>query len=243
MRARQDAGVRGDVGLWVALAAVVILVIARSFAFVWWPDVHFDADQAVTGLMARHLIEGRALPVFQYAQEYVLVLESWLAAPVMAIWPGSIAALRSVPVAINVATAALLFLTTAALLRPKGALLQPFGRAAVLLAALLATLPVALPGPMTAADLTDALGMNIEPLFFAILLWRWRTWPAALGITAAVAMKNREFTLYALAALVTLDLLRYAIDRVPALARWRAPSMTTSAGTTSPEQTPERRAT
>ena len=72
------AGVRGGVGVWGGVAAVVILVIARSFAFVWWPDVHFDANQAVTGLMARHLIEGRAFPVFQYAQEYVLVIESWL---------------------------------------------------------------------------------------------------------------------------------------------------------------------
>ena len=63
--------------------------------------------------------------------------------------------------------------------------------------------------------------MNIEPLLFAILLWRWRAWPVGLGITAAVAMKNREFTIYALAALVTLDLIRYAIDRIPALARWR----------------------
>ena len=149
------------------VAAVVILVIARSFAFVWWPDVHFDADQAVTGLMARHLIEGRAFPVFQYAQEYVLVIESWLAAPVMAIWPGSIAALRSVPVAMNVAHGG------AAV--PDGAPLasRAFTQAPLPMA-FLATLPVALPGPMTSADLTDALGMNIEPLLFAILLWRWR---------------------------------------------------------------------
>ena len=203
--------------------------IARSFAFVWWPDVHFDADQAVTGLMASHLIEGRAFPVFQYAQEYVLVVESWLAAPVMAIWPGSIAALRSVPVAINVATAVLLFLTVrvAPATEKKSALLQPVSAsrarlsAASLPIAFLATLPVALPGPMTSADLTDALGMNIEPLLFAVLLWRWRTWPVGLGIAAAVAMKNREFTIYALAALVTLDVIRYAIDRIPALARWR----------------------
>jgi hypothetical protein len=208
------ARVGGGVGLGVCVAAVVILVIARSFAFVWWPDVHFDADQAVTGLMARHLIEGRAFPVFQYAQEYVLVLEAWLAAPMMAIWPGSIAALRSVPVAINVATAVLLFVTIITLL-PKGRPLATFP------IALLATLPVALPGPMTAADLTDALGMNIEPLLFAVLLWRWRTWPVGLGIAAAVAMKNREFTIYAIAAFVTLDLIRYAIDRVPALERWK----------------------
>jgi hypothetical protein len=222
-----DAGGVGGVGVWGSLAVVVILVIARSFAFVWWPDVHFDADQAVTGLMASHLIEGRAFPVFQYAQEYVLVIESWLAAPVMAIWPGSIAALRSVPIAINVATAVLLFLTVASLLRLKVSppvspgVTPGASPVATLPIAFLATLPLALPGPMTSADLTDALGMNIEPLLFAVLLWRWRTWPVGLGIAAAVAMKNREFTIYALAALVTLDLIRYAIDRIPALARWR----------------------
>jgi hypothetical protein len=233
IRARMRAGAGADAAVWGSVAAVVILVIARSVAFVWWPDVHFDADQAVTGLMARHLVEGRAFPVFQYAQEYVLVLESWLAAPVMAIWPGSIAALRSVPVAINAATAVLLLLTVVTL--------QSKGRGTRTLTAFLATLPVALPGPMTSADLTDALGMNIEPLLFAVLLWRWRAWPVGLGITAAVAMKNREFTLYAIAALITLDLLRYAIDQIPALARWRAPSTmtsaeaTASAGSTTPD--------
>jgi hypothetical protein len=268
-------GVGVGVGVWGWGAAVVILVIARSFAFVWWPDVHFDADQAVTGLMASHLIEGRAFPVFQYAQEYVLVIESWMAAPLMAIWPGSIAALRSVPVAINVATAVLLFLTVAnvlkspplhppcpplplhekstgrgiggsALLGPNAASAprpdavsgtRPNGVSAVLLVAFLATLPVALPGPMTSADLTDALGMNIEPLFFAVLLWRWRAWPVALGIAAAVAMKNREFTIYALAALVALDLIRYGIDRIPALARWRESRAVTSPAETSPAET------
>src|SRR5262245_2064039 len=58
---------------------VGVVFLARTAAFIL-PQVHFDADQAVTGLMAKHVAEGRAFPVFQYGHQYVLVLESWLAA-------------------------------------------------------------------------------------------------------------------------------------------------------------------
>lgn len=188
------------------LCMLVLLVLARSLAFLCWPDIHFDADQAVTGLMAKHLIEGRALPVFQYAQDYVLVLESWLAAPLFAAVDNSVTVLKSVPVALNVATDALLFVTLTSGLH----LSAPI--------AFVAALPLAVPGLLTARDLTDALGMNMEPLLFTLLLWRWREWPIALGVTAALGIGNREFALYAVAALLAVDLLR---DRSPELWRGR----------------------
>jgi hypothetical protein len=77
-------------------------------------------------------------------------------------------------------------------------------------------LPIAIPGPITAVSLTDALGMNIEPLVFTPLIWCLRRQPTALGIVAAIGFLNREFTAYAVAALVAVDLLR---DRSAAL--WR----------------------
>ena len=36
------------------------------------PGVRFDADQAIVGLMAKHISEGRAFPVFFYGQSYLL---------------------------------------------------------------------------------------------------------------------------------------------------------------------------
>lgn len=187
------------------LVIVIVLVLLRAFVFVWWADPHFDADQAVTGLQARHLAEGRAFPVFQYAQQYVVVLESWLAAPFVAIAPTSPTAVKIVPVLLNVAAVVLLYLTLVSAAR-----LAPW-------MALLATMPLALPGPRTAKDLVDALGMNIEPFVFALLIWRWRARPIALGITAALGVKNREFTMYAVAALIAVDLLRELAART---GRW-----------------------
>ena len=45
----------------------------------------FDSDQAIFGLMAKHLSELRALPVFMYGQNYILGVEAWMAAPLFAV--------------------------------------------------------------------------------------------------------------------------------------------------------------
>jgi hypothetical protein len=180
----------------LGLCVVILVVLARSVPQFYWSDVQFQADEAVIGLMAKHLAEGRAFPVFQYALPYVLVLQAWLSAPFVAIADGSVALVKIAPVALNVATASLLYLivTSTAGLGP--------------VLGLLVAAPVALPGATTARDLTEALGMNIEALLFALLLWLWRERPILLGITAAVAVKNREFALYAVTALLLVDVLR-----------------------------------
>ena len=59
------------------------LVLLRAFPFVWWTGTHFDSDQAVVGLMAKHISEGRAWPLYFYGQNYMLAVEAYLAAPVM----------------------------------------------------------------------------------------------------------------------------------------------------------------
>src|SRR3954453_7478817 len=91
------------------LALLVAVTIVRSLVFVCWPAAHFDADQAVTGLMAKHLSELRAFPVFWYGQTYMLGVEAWLAAPVMALIGATVTALKLPLLAINLAIALLLF--------------------------------------------------------------------------------------------------------------------------------------
>jgi hypothetical protein len=49
---------------WIAAAVLVLLVVLRSIVFGFWEQSFFDSDQAITRLMAKHLIEGRAFPVF-----------------------------------------------------------------------------------------------------------------------------------------------------------------------------------
>ena len=107
----------------LGLAVLLLLVLARSGVFVLWPSAHFDADQAVTGLMAKHLAEGRAFPVFAYAQQYLLAIEPWLAAPLFRWFGPTVPVLKTIPLLFNVATVALLFiaLTGPDALRPAGA--------------------------------------------------------------------------------------------------------------------------
>ena len=91
-----------------ALVAAAVLVIARSAVFLIWEEAAFDSDQAIFGLMARHIAEGRAAPVFIYGDRYMLAVQAWLAAPLFAIAGSSVAILKAPVVLVNVATAVLL---------------------------------------------------------------------------------------------------------------------------------------
>jgi len=71
---------------------VVAIVLLRSAVFVLWEEAHFDSDQAVMGLMAKHLSEGRAFPVFFYGSNHILAVQAWLAAPVFLLAGVSVAA-------------------------------------------------------------------------------------------------------------------------------------------------------
>ena len=59
----------------LACVAAALLVIARSWVYLRYEFLDFDADQAVIGLMAKHFAEGRAFALYQYAFDYVLVAE------------------------------------------------------------------------------------------------------------------------------------------------------------------------
>lgn len=51
-------------------------MLFRSAPFLLWPQILFDSDEAVFGLMARHIAQGRAFPLFMYGQTYMLSVES-----------------------------------------------------------------------------------------------------------------------------------------------------------------------
>ena len=180
--------------LWAA--GLAALVIVRSAVFVFWPGSHFDSDQAVTGLMAKHLSELRAFPVFWYGQTYMLGVEAWAAAPLMALAGASVTALKLPLLATNVAIALLLFrgLTRDAGLDER--------RAAF------ATLFFVLAAPITAAHYLTANGGNVEPCLYILLLWILRRRPVWFGAVLGVGFLNREFTIYGAAALVLLDAAR-----------------------------------
>lgn len=178
---------------YLTLVAVLLVVIVRSAVFVFWDRAHFDADQAITGLMGKHLAEFRAFPLFYYGQSYMLAVEAWLAAPLFALAGASVTTLKLPLLLVNMAIAWLLLraLVTDAGLRP-----------------MLAAVPVlffALPAASTSARLVEANGGNVEPFLYALLLWTLRGRPAWCGFVFGLGFLQREFTLYAFLALLAVE--------------------------------------
>ena len=175
------------------LTIAALLIIIRSAVFVFWPQAHFDSDQAVHGLMAKHIAELRAFPVFMYGQSYLLAVEAWLAAPLFVIAGASVATLKLPLLVINIVVAILLIRIFA---REVG--LEP-------VLCLVATIFFVLPAPGTAAQLVEASGENIEPFLYIVLIWLTRNRPNWCGLILGVGFLNREFTIYGLAALLTIE--------------------------------------
>jgi hypothetical protein len=177
----------------IVLALVVLLVLARSAVFVFWRQSSFDSDQAVMGLMAKHLSELRAFPVFMYGQSYILGVEAWMAAPVFLLLGVSVTSLKLPLLAINLAVAILLLriLEREVGLRPAYA-----GAASVFF--------IVCP-PGTAAHLLEASGGNLEPFLYVILIWLTRRRPGWCGFIFGLGFLHREFTLYGVVALLAIE--------------------------------------
>jgi hypothetical protein len=171
-------------------AAVSILVLSRSAVFVFWPQSYIDANQAVLGLMAKHLAEGRAWPLFMYGQSYLLAVEAWLAAPLFLLFGPSVTALKLPLLAANVSVALLLLH-----LFERGVGLTPPHAA-------IASLFFVLPGPATTAQLLEANGGSVETFIYVLLLWLARARPIWSGVILGVGILQRTFTLYGYVALL-----------------------------------------
>lgn len=179
------------------VAIVLAAVLLRTFAFLYWEQASFDADQAVTGLMAKHLVEGRAFPLFFYGQHYMLAVQAWLAAPFFAVFGPTVFALKLPLFALNALTAALLVQMLA-----RDVKLPP-------VEAFLAASCFVLAPPGTAGQLMSALGASVEPFLYVVLIWRWREKPLWQGLVLGVGFLHREFAAYGFVAFVAVS----ALDR------------------------------
>ena len=189
-RSSADAARRRE--RWIVLAVVVTVVIWRSGVLVFWEEADFDSDQAVMGLMAKHLSEGRAFPVFMYGQSYILGVQAWMAAPLFLLFGASVTSLKLPLLCINIAVAvpAVRLLTTETGLRPS--------------LAALAAAPFILPAPGTAAHLLEASGGNLEPFLYVLLLWMTRRRPWPCGAILGFGFMQRPFIVYGLVALLCM---------------------------------------
>jgi hypothetical protein len=177
---------------WIILAILLLVVLGRSALFVVFPESYFDADQAVFGLMAKHLAELRAFPVFMYGQSYILGVEAWMAAPLFALFGASATALKLPLLVLNAVIAWLLVRT---LERDAG--LRPWGAA-------IAALPFVLPSVAMSAVFVEPSGGNLEPYLYVLLIWLARKRPMWCGVIFGAGFLHREFTMYAVAALLAV---------------------------------------
>jgi hypothetical protein len=194
--------------LWIALAIAWALVFLRSFVYVAYEQSFFDSDQAVTGLMAKHLSEGRAFPLFMYGQSYMLAVEAWAAVPIFWVVGPTVAALRLALVLMNCAVATLLIAGFW-----KWAGLRPWY-------GLVASLFFVFAPPFTSAHLVEAGGGNIEPFVWVLLLWPLRDRPFLFGAVLALGFLNREFTIYAVPVLLAGQLLTKQLFQPAVLRQW-----------------------
>jgi hypothetical protein len=177
----------------IILAILLLVVLGRSAVFILVPESYFDSDQAVVGLMAKHLAELRAFPVFLYGGTYMLGVEAWLAAPLFAVFGVSATVLKLPLLAMNLVIAVLLVRTFE---REMG--LRPATAA-------LAALPFVLPPVGMAAAFLDSSGGSLEPYLYVLLIWVTRHRPILCGLMFGIGFLNREFTVYGLAALACVE--------------------------------------
>ncbi len=192
--------------LRIAVIIAILLVAFRSFAPLWYEQLDFDSDQAIVGLMAKHLSELRHFPLFFYGQNYMLGVQSWIAVPFFWIGGPTVLMLRLPLAIINAAVA-----TTVIVM---------FWRRGVRPGlALVSTLPLIVTTPVVSTALLQTLGASIEPFAYVLALWALRRRPVAFGVMLCVGTLHREFTILVLPALLIVSWVEGRRVHWPAIAR------------------------
>jgi hypothetical protein len=182
-------------------SVAVALVLLRAAVFLRYEIL--DSDQAIVGLMAKHASEFRAFPLFFYGQNYMLGVQAWIAVPFFWVGGPTVAMLRLPLVLINIAVAVGLIVALARYgVRPRFSLV--------------AVLPLIATPPAVSAELVSTLGASVEPFAYVLLLWLFRRRPFTFGALLCFGALHREFTIFALPAIVAVHW-RSKIDWLAAL--------------------------
>jgi hypothetical protein len=174
---------RGRRETWFFTTLTVLLVLVRAAVFVFRGYVDFNSDQAIVGLMAKHLSELRSIPLFFPGQNYMLGVQSWIIAPFFWVARPSIAVLKTPLVLLNVLAAVLLMRGVSSRLQLRPAI------------GFVAALPFIMPTPVVAGNFLQTLGTSgVEPLLYVLILWMLQTRPLAFGALLVFGYLHREFT-------------------------------------------------
>ncbi|MPZ13226.1 MAG: hypothetical protein GEU73_02155 [Chloroflexi bacterium] len=151
---------RGSTGagliVMTALAPILLGALALRLVVIASPLGWLEGDEAVVGLMARHILYDGERPVFYWGQNYMGALEAYAAALAFALLGPTTFALKLVPTLFSVGFIGLSYTVAARL----------FGRGPALLTALY----LAVPPTMLAVWSTKPRGGYAELLFLGELV-------------------------------------------------------------------------
>jgi hypothetical protein len=91
------------------IAAITIALLLR-LDFIWAASGTIDGDEAIVGLMGKHILEGRNIPVFYYGQHYMGSLEALMASISFFIFGISPMTLQLVPLTFSLVLIPLVYL-------------------------------------------------------------------------------------------------------------------------------------
>ncbi|HVU14533.1 MAG TPA: glycosyltransferase family 39 protein [Phototrophicaceae bacterium] len=169
--------------LWLAFFAVLLVALIGRALLLASGTVSFHSDEAIVGLMARHILQGER-PTFFYGQAYMGSLDSWLIALGFTVLGDSVLTMRIVE--------SILYLLIVA-----SGFAVAWRISERVIVAVVAALMLAIPNVLLAVYSTATLGGYNETLLFGNLilllawdvtheqrrsLWRW----AALGLCIGV---------------------------------------------------------
>jgi len=85
------ANIFSHAGLWLAICTGVLIKL-----LLWVTgSITFDADEAIVGLMARHIVNGQGVPLFFYGQAYMGSFDALLISVAFRVVGPSVAAIRA----------------------------------------------------------------------------------------------------------------------------------------------------
>lgn len=108
-----------------ALAVFIILVATAWFVILFTSQTHVHSDEAIIGLMGKHILQGRYLPFYMYGQSYNsgAAWEAYLAAIAFALFGVSAISLKGCIVVLSVLCLFLFYRMCLALYDPQTSLL------------------------------------------------------------------------------------------------------------------------
>jgi len=162
-KASVDTLLHSDRLTWHNWAIVLIpAVLLRTIILLSGLTVSFNSDEAIVGLMARHINQGQPIPVFFYGQAYLGSLDAILVSIGFRVFGESVASIRLVESILY-----LLIVITTVLLAHRLSSKSPNRRRIAVIAGLL----VALPPVMFTLYTTMTLGGYGETLLLGNLIW------------------------------------------------------------------------